>query len=146
YEDELFRAAGYDNPDVLVLRWLRSRKWNVNTSMNHIMEALKWRHDWGVAEILANGERAISREEFSRGKTYFMGHDRAGRPVFCIHPKEHIKGQFPHECSEKLGVFCVETYRKLLQPPIEAITVICDMSDIEAKNWDFHLLKFLITV
>ncbi|CAF1036631.1 unnamed protein product [Rotaria sordida] len=146
YGDELFRAVGYDNPDVLVLRWLRSRKWNVNASINHIMETLKWRHDWGVAEILANGERAVSQEEISTGKTYFMGRDRAGRPVCCIHPKEHIKGQFPHEFSEKLTVFCVETYRKLLQPPIEAVTIIFDMGGCETKNIDFHQIKFLITV
>ncbi|CAF2959998.1 unnamed protein product [Rotaria sp. Silwood2] len=146
YGDELFRAIGYDNPDVLLLRWLRSRKWNVNASVSQIIETLKWRHDWGVQELIANGERAISEEEIATGKTYFMGHDREGRPVCCIHPKEHIKGQFPHEYSEKLTVFCVETYRKLLQPPMESVTVIFDMAGSEAKNMDLHQIKFLITL
>lgn len=146
YGDELFRAIGYDNPDVLLLRWLRSRKWDVRASVNQIIETLKWRHDWGVQELVANGERAISKEEIATGKTYFMGHDRMGRPVCCIHPKEHIKGQFPAEYSEKLTVFCVETYRKLLQPPMESVTVIFDMAGCEAKNMDLHQVKFLITL
>ncbi|CAF3438627.1 unnamed protein product [Rotaria sp. Silwood1] len=146
YGDELFRAIGYDNPDVLLLRWLRSRKWNVKAAVNQIIETLKWRHDWGVQELVANGERAISQEEIATGKTYFMGHDRVGRPVCCIHPKEHIKGQFPHEYSEKLSVFCVETYRKLLQPPMESVTVVFDMAGCEAKNMDLHQIKFLITL
>jgi hypothetical protein len=144
YVDELFRAIGYDNPDVLMLRWLRSRKWHVSASVDQIIETLKWRHDWDVQALVANGERDISEEEISTGKTYFMGHDRAGRPVCCIHPKEHIKGQFPHEYSEKLTVFCVETYRKLLQPPIESVTVIFDMAGCDSKNMDFHQVKFLI--
>ncbi|CAF1519353.1 unnamed protein product, partial [Rotaria sordida] len=76
YGDELFRAVGYDNPDVFMLRWLRSRKWNVNTCVSQIMETLKWRHDWGVQELIANGERAISQEEIATGKAYFMGHNR----------------------------------------------------------------------
>lgn len=144
YCDELFRAIGYDNPDVLLLRWLRSRKWNVHGSVNQIIETLKWRHDWGVQELIANGEKAISEAEIATGKTYFMGHDRVGRPVCCIHPKEHIKGQFPHEYSEKLTVFCVETYRKLLKPPIESVSVIFDMAGCDSKNMDFHQVRFLI--
>ncbi|CAF1496316.1 unnamed protein product [Adineta ricciae] len=144
YGDELFRAMGYDNPDVLLLRWLRSRKWDVQACIHQIIETLKWRRDWGVQELVAKGERAISEEEISTNKTYFMGHDKMGRPVCCIHPKEHIKGQFPHEFSERLTVFCVETYRKLLQPPIESVTVIFDMSGCDSKNMDFHQVKFLI--
>jgi len=144
YGDELFRAIGYDNPDVLVLRWLRSRKWDVKDTIHQIIETLTWRQDWGVQELVANGERDISQEEIATGKTYFMGHDRVGRPVCCIHPKEHVKGQFPEEYSEKLTVFCVETYRKLLQSPMESVTVVFDMAGCEMKNMDFHQVKFLI--
>ena len=144
YCDELFRAIGYDNPDVLLLRWLRSRKWNVHASINQIIKTLEWRREWGVQELVANGEKDISQEELATGKTYFMGHDREGRPVCCIHPKEHIKGQFPHEYSEKLTVFCVETYRKLLKAPIESVTVVFDMANCDSKNMDFHQVKFLV--
>ncbi|CAF1034155.1 unnamed protein product [Rotaria magnacalcarata] len=146
FGDELFRAICYDNPDVLILRWLRSRKWNVDASVNQIIETLKWRHDWGVQELVANGERAISQEEIATGKTYFMGHDKIGRPVCCIHPKEHVKGKFSSEYSEKLSVLCVETYRKLLQPPIESVTIIFDMAGCERKNMDMHQIKFLVTL
>lgn len=144
YGDELFRAVGYDNPDVLILRWLRSRKWNVRSAVHQIIETLKWRREWGVEGLVADGERAISEAEVSTGKTYFMGHDKVGRPVCCIHPKEHVKGQFPHGYSENLTVFCVETYRKLLITPIESVTVIFDMAGCESKNMDFHQVKFLI--
>lgn len=144
YCDELFRAIGYDNPDVLLLRWLRSRKWSVKGSIEQIIETLKWRREWGVQQLIANGEKSICEEEIATGKTYFMGHDRVGRPVCCIHPKEHVKGQFPHEYSEKLTVFCVETYRKLLKPPIESVTVIFDMENCDSKNMDLHQVKFLV--
>ena len=144
YGDELFRAIGYDNPDVLLLRWLRSRKWNVSATVHQIIETIKWRREWGVEQLVADGERGISQEEMATGKTYFMGHDKVGRPVCCIHPREHVKGQFSQEDSERLTVFCVETYRKLLQPPIESVTVIFDMAGTEMKNMDFHQVKFLI--
>lgn len=146
YVDELFLAIGYDNPDVLLLRWLRSRKWDVSAAVNQIIETMQWRHDWGVQEIVGNGERAISQDEIATGKTYFMGHDRTGRPVCCIHPKEHVKGQYPHEYSEKLTVFCLETYRKILQPPMESVLIIFDMGGCDSKNMDFHQIKFLINL
>ena len=144
YGDELFRAIGYDDPDVLLLRWLRSRYWSVSGTISQIVETLKWRCAWGVQALVACGERAISQDELATGKTYFMGHDKVGRPVCCIHPKEHIKGQFSPEDSEKLTVFCVETYRKLLKPPIESVTVIFDMAGCTMRNMDFHQVKFLI--
>ena len=93
---------------------------------------------------MATGESALTYEELVIGKTYFMGHDREGRPINYVLVKNHIKGQFSAESTEKLTVFTMETGRKLLQPPNESVTVIFDMAGFSLRNMDYQHLKFLV--
>jgi hypothetical protein len=131
---------------VILLRWLRARKWDINSALLLFMDTIKWRTEWGVKEALAKGETDLSYEEILTGKTYFMGHDKTGRPINYVSVKDHIKGQFSAESTEKLTVFTMETGRKLLQPPSESVTVIYDMTDFGLKNMDYQHLKFLINL
>ena len=142
--DELFRSIGYDNPDVLVLRWLRARKWDVNAAVRQLIDTLEWRRKWGVDALIAKGENELLPEEITTGKTYFMGRDRAGRPINYVHIKDHVKNQFPTEATEKLGVLSVETGRKLLENSVEAGTVVIDMAGFGIHNMDYELVKFFI--
>ncbi|CAF4158857.1 unnamed protein product [Adineta steineri] len=144
YEIEIFLASGYDNPDMILLRWLRARKWNINGAFQQFIDTIKWRHEWGVKELLAKGETDLCSEEIQTGKSYFMGHDKVGRPINYVSVKDHIKGQFPLESTEKLTVFTMEIGRKLLHSPNESVTVIFDMTGFGLKNMDYPHLKFLI--
>jgi hypothetical protein len=144
YGDELFRSIGYDDPDVLILRWLRARKWDVDAAVQQLIDTLKWRREWGVDELIAKGENALDIEELMSEKTYFMGRDKEGRPINYIHVKDHINNQFPVEATEKLGVLSVETGRKLLGDGHETGTVVMDMSGFGMHNMDYQLVKFFI--
>ncbi|CAF1046533.1 unnamed protein product [Adineta steineri] len=144
--DVLFRSIGYDNPDVLMLRWLRARKWDVNAAVQQLIDTLNWRYERGVDKLLAKGENELLIEEVMSGKAYFMGYDKMGRPVNYIHVKDHIKDQFPIEATEKLGILSVETGRKLLNGSIETGTVILDMNGFGMNNMDYQLVKFFINL
>jgi hypothetical protein len=142
--DELFRSIAYDNPDVLVLRWLRARKWDVNAAVRQLIDTLEWRRKSGVDALIAKGENELLLEEITTGKTYFMGRDRADRPINYVHIKDHVKNQFPTEATEKLGILSVETGRKLLEDSVEAGTVVIDMAGFGLHNMDYELVKFFI--
>ena len=142
--DELFRSIGYDNPDVLLLRWLRARKFDVNAAVQQLVDTLKWREQWGVNALLSKGENDLLQEEILSGKTYFMGYDKEGRPVSYIHVQDHIKDQYPIEATEKLGIFSVETGRKLLKDSIEVGSVVVDMNGFGMQNMDYQLVRFFI--
>ena len=142
--DALFRSIGYDNPDVLILRWLRARKWDVNAAVQQLIDTIKWRQEWNVDKLLANGENELFLEEILTGKSYYMGYDKMGRPINYIHVKDHLKDQFPVEATEKFGILSVETGRKLLERSIETGTVILDMNGFGMYNMDYQLVKFFI--
>jgi hypothetical protein len=146
YGNELFCMIAYDNPDILLFRWLRAYNWDIKVTVQQIIEILKWRMKWGVQTLLAKGESDVSIDEIITSKGYFMGHDKEGHPICYIHVKEHIKGQFPRENSEKLAVLALETCRQLLKTPTEPITVVVDMAGFGWKNIDFQLAKFFIDI
>jgi hypothetical protein len=139
-------AIGYDNPDAILLRWLRARKWDVDGALLQFIDTLKWRHEWGVKEFIAKGELDLCHDEIITGKTCYLGRDRAGRPINYASVRDHIKGQFPAESTEKLTVFIMETGRKLLESPTESVTVIFDMTDFAMKNMDYQHVKFIINL
>ncbi len=112
--------------------------------MQETIDALTWRHEWGVYALGAKGENELSGDEIRTGKAYFMGRDRVGRPVTYVFLKDHIKGQFPKETTEKLIVLAVETGRKLVKEPLERITLVVDVAGFGLQNADYHYAKLCI--
>ncbi|CAF3664066.1 unnamed protein product [Rotaria sordida] len=146
YGKELFYAFANDNPDAVLLRWLRARKWNVSHALEQLIDTLKWRFQWGVKQLVAEGESALCYEEILTGKTSYIGYDRVGRPITYVAAKDHIKGQFPLESTGKLAVLSMEIGRKLLHNPVESVTVIFDMAGFSLKNMDYQHTQFLLNL
>ena len=140
----LFRSIALDHPDVLVLRWLHARKWDVDAAVDQLMGTLNGRYEWGVDTLLAKGENDLLQEEILLGKTYFLGRDKQDRPINSIHVKDHIKDQFPIEATEKLGILSVETSRKLLPNSIVTGTVVLDLDEFGVQNMNYQLVKFFL--
>ncbi|UJR24089.1 hypothetical protein I4U23_027056 [Adineta vaga] len=142
--DALFRSIGYDDPDVLILRWLRARKWDINAAVQQLIDTLKWRKDSAVDNLLLKGENELNSNEIQTNKSYYMGYDKFNRPINYIHVRQHIKDQFPLEQTEKFGIFSVETGRKLLKESNETGTVVIDMNGFGMNNMDYSLVKYFL--
>lgn len=142
--EELFHLIGIENPDSIVLRWLRARKWNIVSATQMLIETLEWRHRWGVRQLLMNGEKDLNEKECLSCKTYHLGKDKQGRPVTYVHASEHIRGLFPLQDTEKYIVLIMETGRYLPATGIEEGTVVLDMGNVTLKNLDYQHIKFMI--
>ncbi|CAF1129330.1 unnamed protein product [Adineta ricciae] len=142
--EELFYAFAHDDPDAILLRWLRARKWQVAPAVEMMMDTLKWRHEWGVRRLLDQGESCVNLEEWSSGKFYHMGKDKVGRPVSYVHAEGHIRGQFPMESTEKCLILFMELGRYFAEVPNEEGTVILDMGNVGLRNLDYQYIKFMI--
>ncbi|CAF1404286.1 unnamed protein product [Adineta ricciae] len=142
----LFLLFGLDNPDVILLRFLRARKWDIHAALEQFIQTIQWRIEVNIEDILLYGENHIEFEEILSGKTFFICSDKFGRPINYVSVKDHIKGQFPSESTEKLTILSMETGRKLLKYPNESVTVIFDMDGFAMKNMDYHHVKFLINL
>jgi hypothetical protein len=57
-----WNMVGGDNPDAMVLRFLRARRWDVEASYKMIMNTLRWRIHMRVDDLTALGETGIHNE------------------------------------------------------------------------------------
>ena len=150
-----------DHPDVMVLRYLRARKWDVEKGLGMLLSALHWRHEQDLEEIVRRGESvALSPtsteddknfiKQYESGKAFVSGKDKEGRPVFIIKVRLHNPKLQTPECMERFVLHNIETVRSLVRIPSapggEKACLVFDLTGFGLKNMDFHVVKFLVGV
>lgn len=131
--------AKQDNPDALVLRFLRAEKWDVAKGFVKLVNTLAWRtKEIRVDEdIVPNGELYALQEskksekndggdflaQLRMGKSYFHGADKEGRPICVVRVRFHKPGAQSEKALNRYIVHCIEMVRILLVPPVE--TMVC---------------------
>jgi hypothetical protein len=129
----------HDNPDAMMLRFLRARKWDVPKAFAMMMEAIVWRvKEMHVDDdVMAKGElHALQQErnnanvvdkkagkdflaQMRMGKAYVHGTDKLGRPIVVIKVRLHKPGAQSEETLERYIVHVIESVRLTLSPPVE---------------------------
>ncbi|CBF75562.1 CRAL-TRIO domain-containing protein [Aspergillus nidulans FGSC A4] len=152
-----------DNPDSLLLRFLRARKWDVKKALMMLISTIRWRLlDAKVDEdIMVNGEHLALEQlkssdsaerkkgedfikQFRLGKSFLHGVDKLGRPICYVRVRLHRAGDQDIEALDRFTVFTIESARMMLVPPVETACVIFDMTDFSLANMDYHPVKFMI--
>lgn len=147
-----------DHPDVLVLRFLRARKWDVEKAVTMLVSALNWRHERRLEDdIIRKGDSiALAKEQsadeksfmaqYHSGKAYVRGSDKERRPVFIIKVRLHDPKLQSPESMEMFVLHNIETIRTMIRHPSEKACLIFDLTGFGMKNMDFHVVKFLVQV
>lgn len=153
-----------ENPDALLLRFLRARKWDVAQAFSMLNAALAWRcKEMHVdEEILPKGEAWCRGketagagkekkdahdylEQLRMGKAYLRGIDRRGRPVGYVHVALHQPGAQSQETLEKLVVQTIETARCLFTTPAnESFCIIFDLTGFSLSNMEWQPVRFIL--
>ncbi|PGG98051.1 hypothetical protein GX51_07025 [Blastomyces parvus] len=158
-----WNAIKHDNPDSLLLRFLRARKWDVNKALVMLVSTLKWRsQEWKVDdEIVFKGEAAFHENSKSDdpakkkegddmlhmlriGEAYCRGKDKLGRPICYINVRLHRIGAYCQSAIEKNIIFQIETSRLMLDARIDTAVIVFDMTDFGLANMDYIPVKFII--
>ncbi|KAJ5169862.1 uncharacterized protein N7500_002645 [Penicillium coprophilum] len=152
-----------DNPDSLLLRFLRARKWDTKKALVMLISTMRWRLlEMHVDDdIMFNGEASAVKQsqgsdakekkkgedfltQMRLGKSFLHGVDRAGRPICVVRVRLHKAGDQDNEGLERFTVYTIETARLLLAPPVETATIVFDMTDFGMANMDYAPVKFMI--
>lgn len=140
--DELHRgflaSIKNENPDVLMLRFLRARKWDVGNAFAMMIGSVEWRvKEMGVDDVLAKGDlHALKQSNDGKtpaekkdgtmflkqsriGKAFVRGTDNIGRPIVVVQVRLHKPGEQSEEVLNEFIVHVIEAVRLLLRPPVE---------------------------
>lgn len=136
--DTIWSMVKHDDPDALLLRFLRARKWDVDKALVMLISTMNWRAmEMHVDDdIMKHGEAAAveaetSGDELSKklghgflaqmrmGKSFLHGSDKEGRPICFVRVRLHRQGEHAEEALERNTVYIIETARMLLRPPID---------------------------
>jgi hypothetical protein len=141
---ELFAQFGTDDPDRILLRFLRARKWLVPDAFNMLTDALKWRHSINLRQLMLEGERRIKLELLEGGKNYFWREDRRGGLVCYIRSRLHDRNAQTLQESIDFTVYTVEVGRRLRSNDEQLVTVVFDLKDAPLASLDIGTMQFMV--
>lgn len=158
FKDNLWEYMFGDNPDALVLRYLRARKWDVVKAIEMLLSAITWRAERKIrTDIIQGGEsvglkpsRSPDEEAFMMqyrsGKSYVRGTDKFGHPVYIIRVKLHDPHKQPAHVMESFALHNIETLRIMAKSREDKVCLLFDLTGFGLRNMDFHFVKFLIQI
>ena len=142
-----------NDPDGLLLRFLRARKWDVKKALVMFISTIHWRAAEAHIDddIVVNGELHAKRltgstdqlerkygSEFMlqlrEGKNFFRGVDKGGRPICIIRVRKHKASDQSALVMERYTAFTIEMARMMLTDGVETATIIFDMTDFGLAN------------
>lgn len=148
----LRRNVKHEDPDTLLVRFLRARSWKPDDSLIMLLKSLAWRIEAKVEDgILAGGdahwvhtsktgsgnEQQIAKEIVnlsSSGESYVYGADKQGRVIQWIRVKLHNPKAQGKEGFEIASVMDAESTRMLLRSPVTTIAVVFDLTGFGIGN------------
>lgn len=161
--------AKHDNPDGLLLRFLRARKWDVNAALVMAISTMHWRDQeyhvdddiilrgeegclldsQGKAEGASNSSKERDGKDFlaqyRMGKSFLHGVDKEGRPMCVVRVRLHHGGDQTVTSLERYTVHTIETARLLLRDNVDTATIVFDMTNFSLANMVCsNLLEFSV--
>lgn len=151
--DTIWTFVKLDNPDALMLRFLRARKWDVQKALIMMISTVHWRGQVVHLDddLTIKGEEWFARQDkngtgadkklgqdfmaqIRMGKSFIHGCDNDGRPLCFVRVKLHRGGEQSEESLEKYTIYTIETTRMLLRNRVETATIVFDMTDFSMAN------------
>ncbi|KHJ34916.1 putative phosphatidylinositol transfer protein csr1 [Erysiphe necator] len=153
----------HDNPDALLLRFLRARRWDVEKALVMMISTMRWRLTEVHVDddVIKNGElKALMQSKSSDaaeqklgkdfldqirlGKSFLHGVDKKDRPLCLVRVRQHRIGEQSEESLERYTVFLIETARMVLSSSVDTASVVFDMTGFSMANMDYTPVKFMI--
>ena len=138
----------HDNPDGLLLRFLRARKWDVQNALIMMVATMHWRlqemhvdddimmkGEGGALEETKSSNATLKKEsedflaQARLGKSFLHGIDKEGRPITYVRVRLHRKGELSEASLERFTVFEIETARLMLVPPVDTAVRLIDIQE-----------------
>ncbi|KAF9422291.1 hypothetical protein BGZ76_003797 [Entomortierella beljakovae] len=109
--NEFWKVILMDHPDLIVLKFIRARKWVLDDGIKMFVNALKWRIVENVSELSELSDVQLDKkypkfiEQMQKGKGYLRGADPLNRPLSIVNTRLHHKSDQPAETLHRFTIF-----------------------------------------
>lgn len=143
YSNELWRWFMMDDPDKMLLKFIRARKFaSIFESLKMLINSLKFRIERNLDRIYLENPSILN--QLAIAKAFIYGFDRSGSPIFRIKAARHkASDQTPKELEEFI-LYSMELTRLFVVPPAENVTLYVDLSGFGMSNMDWKCASFMI--
>jgi len=129
--------------DIVLLKFLRARKFDVNAAYEMLVSTLIFRTSFQGRGVDAITVQSVPNE-IRQEKTFFRGYDRDNRPVCIMKVRNHDPSKTDFLESQRFTIWLMEYGRTLVRPPVETVTIIFDMTGAGMRNVDMKSVQFLV--
>ncbi|KAF8934051.1 hypothetical protein BGZ58_005971 [Dissophora ornata] len=139
-----------DHPDLIILKFIRARKWNLDDAMKMFLNALKWRIVERLDELVELSDVELDQkypkfiEQMRLGKGYLRGADPLDRPMSIVNTRFHHKADQPAETIHRFTLYTMECGRMVLPQGAETVIVIFDLSNFGLDNMDWGFVRLFV--
>ncbi|KAJ2725970.1 phosphatidylinositol transfer protein csr1 [Coemansia sp. Benny D115] len=134
----------YSNPDTLLLNFLQTCKFEVNTAFDRLVKAIKWRAEQAIDELMWYGESGMHNKTICEGVTVQAGHDKFGYVVLIVRIRKNSAKERGSGAGEQLTVFLFEQAAIKARSHGEHIVLMHDYSGFKMENVDMSLVKTVV--
>ncbi|KAL4402211.1 hypothetical protein ACI68E_001863 [Malassezia pachydermatis] len=152
FYEQLWFLFGPDIPDMILLKFLRARKWNVHRAFAMLCKCVKWRIESKVMELVIKGDLGLGKEDEKYGlqgpaaKTFAAGMTDNLMPIIYIHVARHIAKMQSAETMTKFVISSAESFRCLVTYPNDKVVIVFDLTGFGMKNMDWHSLTTIMSI
>lgn len=152
FRDSFWYLCGPDPPDMIMLKFLRARNWDVDRGIAMLARCIKWRIESDIVGVITKGDQGLSEEDPAylkqgeSGKVYAASMTDQHMPIIFIEVRKHLTKDQSGETMRNFIIMCTECFRSLISYPNDKIVIVFDLAGFGLKNMDWGALISIIQV
>ncbi|BFZ53976.1 hypothetical protein PYCC9005_001007 [Savitreella phatthalungensis] len=147
FREEYYRLLRHDYADLLPLRFLKARLYDLAKSTRMLIVALAFRKEQ-IPRAMHSESRAANDKEFidviKAAKTYVPCYTEDGRSITCIKIRNHSRGDCSLDAFERFNLYAMEHAHLLHLPYQDRTVLLVDMAGFSITALDLSAIKFII--
>lgn len=143
--DEFYRFLRHDYADLLPMRFLKARSWEVDAAMRMLLTCLSFRRKSIPGAMMSEvaGEPDFLAA-LHKGKSFVPCYDDRGRTVTYIKLANHARGDCSQDVFERYTLYAMEHAHLLHLPRQDRTVLLVDMTGFYITTLDLGAIKFII--